>query len=94
VAVRPDLAVVTVDTEEDSWGHVRGSHYAVENIGALPDFQKLCDELGVKPTYLVTYPVVTDATAAAILRTLLEDGILLSASRASEVKVALRPIVA
>ena len=66
--------IVTVDTEEDSWGHVRGSHYAVENIGALPDFQKLCDELGVKPTYLVTYPVVTDATAAAILRTLLEDG--------------------
>lgn len=66
--------IVTVDTEEDSWGNVRASHYGVENIGALPDFQKLCDELGVKPTYLVTFPVVTDATAAAILRTLLQGG--------------------
>ena len=66
--------IVTVDTEEDNWGHVRASHYGVENIGALPDFQKLCDELGVKPTYLVTYPVVTDATAAVILRALLQGG--------------------
>jgi peptidoglycan/xylan/chitin deacetylase (PgdA/CDA1 family) len=66
--------IVTVDTEEDSWGNVRASHYGVKNVGALPDFQKLCDELRVKPTYLVTYPVVTDETAAAILRTLLEDG--------------------
>ena len=64
--------IVTVDTEEDRWGNVRASHYGVENIGALLDFQKLCDEMGVKPTYLVTYPVVTDESAAAILRALLE----------------------
>src|SRR5437867_1184575 len=66
--------IVTVDTEEDRWGNVRASHYGVENVRALLDFQKLCDELGVKPTYLVTYPVVTDESAAAILRALLEDG--------------------
>ena len=66
--------IVTVDTEEDSWGNVRASHYDVENIEALSDFQTLCDEFRVTPTYLVTYPVVTDETAAATLRTLLGDG--------------------
>jgi len=66
--------IVTVDTEEDSWGNVRAPHYAVENIEALPALQKLCDTLGAKPTYLVTYPVVTNATAAATLRTLVEAG--------------------
>jgi peptidoglycan/xylan/chitin deacetylase (PgdA/CDA1 family) len=66
--------IVTVDTEEDSWGNARAPHYAVENIEALPALQKLCDTLGAKPTYLVTYPVVTNATSAAILRTLVEAG--------------------
>ena len=66
--------IFTVDTEEDSWGNARASRYGVKNIGALPALQKLCDELEVKPTYLVTYPVVTNETAAAILRALLEGG--------------------
>lgn len=66
--------ILTVDTEEDTWGNVRASRYGVENIGALPAFQTLCDELGARPTYLVTYPVVTNETAAAILRSLVEAG--------------------
>jgi len=66
--------IVTVDSEEDNWGNVRASHYDVENIEALSDFQTLCDDFRVTPTYLVTYPVVTDETAAATLRTLLGDG--------------------
>ena len=41
--------VVTVDTEEDTWGNVRAPHYAVENIEALPALQKLCDTLGASP---------------------------------------------
>jgi len=66
--------IVTVDTEEDTWGNVRASRYGVENIGALPALQKLCDTLGAKPTYLVTYPVATNEIAAAILRPLVEAG--------------------
>jgi hypothetical protein len=60
--------VVTVDTEEDNWGSVRLSRYSCENIARIPAVQELFDHFDVTPTYLITYPVVTDDQAASILK--------------------------
>jgi hypothetical protein len=68
--------IVTVDTEEEfDWalpfqrtgfgtGHVR-------NIGR---FQSMCDQNGVKPIYLVDYPIVCDRAAIDIFGKILSDG--------------------
>lgn len=66
--------VLTVDTEEDSprWRPERD--ITVKNIEALPRLQSLLDRYGVKPTYLVTYPVCTNERSAGILKNLLGQG--------------------
>jgi len=67
--VTPRL-IVTVDTEEEGlWGGkypVSGN--TVRNIQQLPLFQRVCDRLGIRPTYLVAAPVVDDDRAAAVLQ--------------------------
>ena len=66
--------VVTVDVEEDQWG-ITPPHYATAlNVRRLPTLQKLLHEFGSVPTYLLTYPVVSDPRAVAILREILEGG--------------------
>jgi hypothetical protein len=66
--------VVTVDVEEDQWG-ITPHHYATAlNVRRLPTLQKLLDEFGSIPTYLLTYPVVSDRRAVAILREILDEG--------------------
>jgi hypothetical protein len=48
--------IITVDTEADgAWS--QAERVTVENLGALPRFQALCDRYGMKPTYLCTYEV-------------------------------------
>jgi hypothetical protein len=66
--MKPRL-VVTVDTEEEGlWGgQCRPTGNTVDNIQHVPRFQEICDRHGVRPTYLVTAPVVTDDRAAAVL---------------------------
>ena len=66
--------LVTVDTEEDNWGTFLPVGATVENLARLPRLQELFDSCQVRPTYLVTYPVVTDRGAISILRGLLETG--------------------
>lgn len=66
--------VVTVDVEEDQWGITPPSHATVNNVYRLPILQRLFGEFGIVPTYLLTYPVVRDARAAAILRGMLDAG--------------------
>lgn len=66
--------LITVDTEEDNWGHYAPAGHTVTNIERLPDVQAMLDEYGVKPTYLVTYPVVADDRAAAIIADLARRG--------------------
>ncbi len=66
------LFVLTVDTEE-SWDWDQGfpqEQLCVDNINQLPTFQAHCDELGIKPTYFVDYPVVADSASACILKDL------------------------
>lgn len=66
--------LVTIDTEEDNWGTYIPTGATVENVARLPRLQELFDSFEVRPTYLVTYPVVTDKRAVSILKKLLETG--------------------
>jgi len=64
---KPDLnLIVTIDVEEDNWGF-DGSDSSIENIRMVPRLQDLFDRYGIKPTYLVTYPVVSSSWAVDIL---------------------------
>jgi len=65
---------VTLDVEEDMPEWRIADPATCENVRALPRFAELCRDLGVKPTYLCTYPVVRDPAASAILRELVERG--------------------
>ena len=59
--------IITVDTEADNeWK--RSANSQVENIKFLPRFQALCERYNFKPTYLLTYDVVQDSEAVAILK--------------------------
>lgn len=62
--------LLTVDVEEDMPGWRITDPITVENVQALPRLAELCGELGVRPTYLCTYPVADDPTSAAVLRAL------------------------
>lgn len=66
--------VVTVDVEEDQWGILPHCHATARNVYRLPTLQKLLSEFGIVPTYLLTYPVVSDQQAVAILREILDRG--------------------
>jgi len=70
----PMRLVVTVDTEEDNWGHVRRPSYSCRNIGRVPVVQELFDAFDVVPAYLVTYPVATDVSAVSVLRPIADRG--------------------
>jgi len=66
--------VVTIDVEEDQWGIVSPCHATAYNAYRLPRLQKLFNEFGIIPTYLVSYPVVQDPYAVGILREIFEAG--------------------
>ena len=73
VGERKTTFVVTVDTEGDNeWERQTEPTYV--NVQALPAFQELCDEYGVRPTYLVTYDVATDKDSLGVLLELSQDG--------------------
>jgi hypothetical protein len=68
------LVLITVDTEEDTWGDYGCRTPGTTNIHALPALQRLCDRFGAVPTYLVNWPVVDGASSSAILRDLSSHG--------------------
>ena len=70
----PPLLVFTVDVEEDMPGWEITDPITVTNVAALPRLAELCAEHGVRPTYLCTYPVVSNDESAAILRLLHAQG--------------------
>ncbi len=47
---------------------------SVKNVRALPRFQALCEKVGVVPTYLVTWPMLTSAESRAVLCDLARGG--------------------
>ena len=69
--------IVTVDTEEEGlWGgrYPRTGH-TVENVRGVVRFQTLCDQYGVRPTYLIDAPVLENEAAAGLLRGLKDNGV-------------------
>jgi hypothetical protein len=66
--------VISIDTEEDDWGGYTQAFPTVSNLSALPMLHRLFTNLGVIPTYLVTYAVANNERSAAILRELRTDG--------------------
>jgi hypothetical protein len=61
--------IVTVDTEEEfDWTapFTRDGH-GTTHVGAIDRFQQLCDAHGVRPAYLVDYPIASDAHAVELL---------------------------
>jgi len=63
---------VTIDVEEDNWNRYSRTENPVHNVKRLLTLQELFDRYGVRPTYLVDYPVVTDPVAVGILKEFLE----------------------
>lgn len=60
--------IITIDTEEDNWGHYSPTGHTLENIDRIPLLQKLFDDFNVKPTYLISYPVAVNDKCISILR--------------------------
>jgi peptidoglycan/xylan/chitin deacetylase (PgdA/CDA1 family) len=67
--------LVAIDTEGDNQWDVRARlHQTFENLYALGRLHDLFARHGVRPTYVITHPVATDARSAEVLRTLLARG--------------------
>jgi hypothetical protein len=73
--MRP-VVVVTVDVEEEGlWSGVyRAVGNRCRNVAELPRVHEVLAPLGVRPTYLVDYPVATDGAAARVLGELAAGG--------------------
>lgn len=66
--------VITIDVEEDNWGEYRVNECTVANLKQIPKLQHLFDEYGVKPTYLINYPVATDPWSIDMLSDYVSQG--------------------
>ncbi len=61
------LFAITIDTEEDNWGEYTRPSYTVENLRRIPRLQELFERRGVRPTYLISYPVATSPLGVDVL---------------------------
>lgn len=67
--------LVGIDTESDNqWDAAARAHPTFENLYALPSLHALFRRHGVRPTYVITFPVACDARSADLLRALRESG--------------------
>ena len=62
--------VMTIDTEEEwDWkGDLPQKEFSVTNTRKIPKFQEFCNRLGVRPTYLIDYAIVTDDDSVNYLK--------------------------
>jgi hypothetical protein len=69
--MKPQL-LVGIDTEGDNqWDLKAREHQTFQNVYALPKLHNLFERHGVRPTYVVTWPVATDERSQQVLRFLL-----------------------
>lgn len=67
--------LVGIDTEGDNqWDAAARANQRFENIYALPRLHALFARHGVRPTYVITYPVAQDPRSADVLRALKAGG--------------------
>ena len=69
----PSLCI-SIDVESDMPNWVVEPETTLENVRGIPRLQELFDEYGVRPTYLVTYPVADDPECVEIFRRIHEAG--------------------
>ena len=64
------LFILTVDTEEEwQWDdEFPQDNCSVKNVEKLPEFQRFCESLGIRPTYFVDYAVANDQHGSVILK--------------------------
>ena len=75
--IKPNIIfVLSVDTEEEwDWSTQFPKHYPnVCNAQVLPDFQRFCCELGIKPTYFVDYAMVDNEQSSNKLNDVINIG--------------------
>ncbi len=65
---------ITVDVAADVPGGRPAEKTTMSNAAALPHLQALCERYGVRPTYLVSFPALTDHDASAFLRAMARSG--------------------
>ncbi|MGE5833251.1 MAG: hypothetical protein ACM4AI_02105 [Acidobacteriota bacterium] len=71
---RPSL-LVAIDTEGDNqWDVAARRHQRFENIYALGRLHEFFERHGVRPTYVITYPVAGDPRSGDVLRSLADRG--------------------
>jgi peptidoglycan/xylan/chitin deacetylase (PgdA/CDA1 family) len=64
--------LVGIDTEGDNqWDAAARANQTFENIYALPRLHAVFARHGVRPTYVITYPVAADRRSAEVLRGML-----------------------
>ena len=67
--------LVGIDTEGDNqWDAAARANQRFENIYALPRLHGVFARHGIRPTYVITYPVATDERSARVLRELKAAG--------------------
>ena len=67
--------LVGIDTEGDNqWDAAARANQRFENLYALPRLHALFARHGVRPTYVITYPVAIDPQSAQVLRELKAGG--------------------
>ena len=68
--------IVTIDTEEEfDWSApVNPSSTSVSHFTKLPPLQDLFDECGVRPTYVIDYPVATQPESISVLKEFVSRG--------------------
>lgn len=62
--------VVSVDTEEDVWGWASRAPITCRNAHELPRLARFFQRLHVRPTFFVSYQVLADPSARAIMKEL------------------------
>jgi hypothetical protein len=69
--------IVTVDTEEEfDWSSpFQRTGFGTGHVRHIGRFQSMCDQHGVKPIYLLDYPIVSDPVAIEIFNEMLTKGI-------------------
>lgn len=72
----PPLLLVTVDTEEEFPWHepVSRAHTSTTAIAAQPKAHRIFEKYGIRPTYVVDYPVASQESGINPLRELFDDG--------------------
>lgn len=73
----PPLLLVTVDTEEEFPWHepVSRAHTSTSAIAAQPKAHRIFEKYGIRPTYVIDYPVASQETGIRPLRELFDDGV-------------------